>query len=235
MSVRACVCARVGMCKRKLVWACVCAFGSTGVVQVAAHTGVRVFVCLQWRKPVEYVTESLRRILAADEHTRETGFQFDVLQVATSWYGYRSKKQPTRGPVPHATPAGTDCFPCTKVVQSRVLGGEKDVDCCGKTWEELLNIIGAERTHTTAGYLVKLERRILTMLRDSFLESARGMATSQIYEKFAIDVVWQRIQQREDVRWYLTRPLLGQQRPSFSDIERRARDNPIPADLERLL
>eukprot|EP00918_Siedleckia_nematoides_P050737 GHVU01111114.1.p1 GENE.GHVU01111114.1~~GHVU01111114.1.p1 ORF type:complete len:389 (+),score=34.63 GHVU01111114.1:539-1705(+) len=169
----------------------------------------------------ETVLDTLFKIMQADYNGNTTHFRFDVVQLATHNWDYKFKKQKVRGPVKNATAAGVDCFPCTRQHQELFLGSGIQ-DCCGKTWEELLGLVKVKRARTASGYIVKLERRILTMLRDAFLESAVHMNHHEQGEKWALDVLWNRIKRMPDVNWYITKPLLAGWYITFSDIEKVA-------------
>jgi hypothetical protein len=74
---------------------------------------------------------------------------------------------------------------------------------------------------TTSGYLV--HARYLPKLLGNFLESSFKLNKNcSLYDKYAIDQFWKRLQPRD--RWYAFSPLLGRQLPSFSDIEKREVD-----------
>lgn len=79
-------------------------------------------------------------------------------------------------------------------------------------------------SQTTSGYIIR--RNYAQKLINIFSESVIGMekyhpSSNQqlIYDRYAIDQCWKRIQ-RED-NWYTTSPMAGQQRASYSDIEKQ--------------
>jgi GR25 family glycosyltransferase involved in LPS biosynthesis len=77
---------------------------------------------------------------------------------------------------------------------------------------------------TASGYLVT--RQYAQVLIQNLLESIVGMEKYKnieqrklVYHKYALDRTWQRLQSRDS--WFCTQPMLGQQLPSFSDIEKK--------------
>jgi glycosyl transferase family 25 len=77
--------------------------------------------------------------------------------------------------------------------------------------------------NSASGYIVK--RDYIKSLMNTFIESILGMeayrsATPRkvIYDRFAIDQTWKRLQRQDN--WYCTIPMLGEQAPSYSDIEK---------------
>lgn len=75
---------------------------------------------------------------------------------------------------------------------------------------------------STSGYLVR--RRYAPELLASFVESVVTLSDyayinerQAITSRFAIDVVWKRLQRRD--AWFISNPVVGHQRADFSDIE----------------
>ena len=68
---------------------------------------------------------------------------------------------------------------------------------------------------TTAGYIVK--RHYIPTLLENFKEGARLLNVSRNKAAHAIDVHWLSLQKNHD--WYVADPLIGGQRPGYSDIE----------------
>lgn len=74
---------------------------------------------------------------------------------------------------------------------------------------------------TASGYIVN-EHYVPVMLQN-FLESSLQLNKDcGSYDDFALDQYWKRLQGRG--QWYAFSPLLGRQRPSYSDIEKREVD-----------
>eukprot|EP00918_Siedleckia_nematoides_P006126 GHVU01013313.1.p1 GENE.GHVU01013313.1~~GHVU01013313.1.p1 ORF type:complete len:222 (+),score=27.97 GHVU01013313.1:1350-2015(+) len=146
------------------------------------------------------VQEALKRAISADYYSAATDFTFDVIQMTTGGYDFEVRPQETRGGKRKPTAAGVDCFPCTKKHQKLFLGSGIR-NCCGQTWEEVLGLVRAIHTKTTAGYIVKLNQRILTLLRDQFRLSAVHMDRQEYPEVWAADMAWLRLQGRNDIRW----------------------------------
>eukprot|EP00918_Siedleckia_nematoides_P086310 GHVU01189963.1.p1 GENE.GHVU01189963.1~~GHVU01189963.1.p1 ORF type:complete len:201 (+),score=13.94 GHVU01189963.1:80-604(+) len=174
--------------------------------------------------------------MAADHHSASTNFSFDVVQLSTAPYSLKLRLQPRRtskhGPT---TASGVDCFPCTRKHQELFLGSQIP-DCCGKTWEEVLGLVRADAAKLTSGYIVRLDRAILTKLRDVFYDSA--VALNNDYsdgnlKSQALDVIWRRVMRNPDVNWFVAKPMLGIQRPSWSDILGKKVSYPVPSQLKR--
>eukprot|EP00918_Siedleckia_nematoides_P008039 GHVU01017460.1.p1 GENE.GHVU01017460.1~~GHVU01017460.1.p1 ORF type:complete len:391 (-),score=51.43 GHVU01017460.1:58-1230(-) len=149
--------------------------------------------------------ERLFRILSADHYGTSTNFSFDVVQLATHDWKFDVAPQPRRTRLTAIMPwrwtkAGVDCFPCTKENQKLFLGSS-DYDCCDRTWEQLLGLIQPRTAVGAAGYIVKLNRRILTLLRDVFQASAVHLARGEREQDWALDMLWSRIMRRDDVHW----------------------------------
>ena len=84
------------------------------------------------------------------------------------------------------------------------------------------NICKIENSQTTSGYIIK-KSYINTLL--SLFEKLYEL-TKDYKEKpphrLTIDIYWKKLQKTD--RWYITNPILGYQRMSYSDIEKRITD-----------
>eukprot|EP00918_Siedleckia_nematoides_P053088 GHVU01115955.1.p1 GENE.GHVU01115955.1~~GHVU01115955.1.p1 ORF type:complete len:187 (-),score=10.37 GHVU01115955.1:166-696(-) len=175
--------------------------------------------------------------MAADHHSASTNFSFDVVQLMTSPYHLKLRQQPRRSSEHEPTSAtapGVDCFPCTKKHQELFLGSQIP-DCCWKTWEEVLGLVRTKAAFTMSGYIVRLDRAILTKLRDSFYDSAVGMIrappTGERWRVWAPDVTWRRVMTHPKVNWFMAKPMIGIQRPSWSNLEGKNVSYPVPKGL----
>eukprot|EP00918_Siedleckia_nematoides_P086297 GHVU01189945.1.p1 GENE.GHVU01189945.1~~GHVU01189945.1.p1 ORF type:complete len:200 (+),score=16.96 GHVU01189945.1:80-601(+) len=173
--------------------------------------------------------------MAADHHSASTNFSFDVVQLSTSPYDLVLRPQPRRtskhGPT---TASGVDCFPCTRKHQELFLGSQIP-DCCGKTWEEVLGLVRTDAAYHNSGYIIRLDRAILTKLRDIFYYSAVAVNKDYSFANVrvqALDVLWRRVMRDPDVNWFLAKPMLGRQRPSWSDIERKYMAYEVPDEFK---
>lgn len=77
---------------------------------------------------------------------------------------------------------------------------------------------------TASGYLVS--RQYAHILIQNLLESIYGMEKFRlieqrkvVYHRFALDRTWNRLQSRDS--WFCTKPMLGHQCASYSDIEKK--------------
>lgn len=77
--------------------------------------------------------------------------------------------------------------------------------------------------NSASGYLIK--RKYVPQVMNAFMESILGMEEFRaasprkvIYDRFAIDQTWKRLQRTDD--WYCSTPMLGEQIASYSDIEK---------------
>jgi mannosyltransferase OCH1-like enzyme len=73
---------------------------------------------------------------------------------------------------------------------------------------------------TASGYLIN--RKMMTVLRDTNQSSYMNLIKGKDKEKFACDVLWQKIQNNN--KWYAFSPKLGKQIVSYSDIEKKVVD-----------
>jgi GR25 family glycosyltransferase involved in LPS biosynthesis len=78
--------------------------------------------------------------------------------------------------------------------------------------------------NSASGYLIK--RKYVPRLMNAFMTSILGMEEFRaasprkvIYDRFAIDETWKRLQRSDD--WYCSTPMLGEQIASYSDIEKK--------------
>ena len=87
------------------------------------------------------------------------------------------------------------------------------VDCDPSTYR-------LSSAQTTTAYLVSAE--YYDTLLTNYKEGLAQLQKTGIYHKYALDQYWKRLQPVG--RWFCVRPLLGLQRPGFSDIEGRVVD-----------
>ena len=73
---------------------------------------------------------------------------------------------------------------------------------------------------TTTCYLVA--SHYYDTLIQNFKESISGFVKTGHYPTYALDQYWKRLQSRD--QWYIVTPILGIQRPSYSDIEHKFSD-----------
>jgi glycosyl transferase family 25 len=73
---------------------------------------------------------------------------------------------------------------------------------------------------TTTGYIVK--QHYYDRLASNYKEGIGQLIRTGVKPLFAIDVFWSPLQRADN--WYLVRPMLCTQRPSYSDIENRFTD-----------
>jgi len=79
------------------------------------------------------------------------------------------------------------------------------------------NIYKVSNGKTTAGYIVN--KNYFRILCERFKESLNNLIETNDYSKFAIDVYWKELQERDN--WYTFFPTLGYQKQDYSDIEKR--------------